>query len=184
MLKGQGRPCPFGTIELEQGDLMLGLVGAPSRKQHGHSRSRAGRPSRAFVCWTNMIQRCTNPKHSSFASYGGRGIKVCQRWLDSFDNFLLDMGEPPPGLTIDREKVDGDYEPGNCSWATRKEQGNNRRTNRSIELDGVTMNLKQWAESAGMSDKALRYRLKAGWSLREALTRPLNHANGRLRGAS
>lgn len=74
-----------------------------------------------------MIDRCTNPGATKFKDYGERGISVCARWLDSFENFLADMGERPDGKTLDRMQNDGNYEPGNCRWATPKEQATNRR---------------------------------------------------------
>ena len=79
----------------------------------------------AYSVWSSMIQRCTNPKNKRWSRYGGRGISVCERW-GTFQNFLDDMGQPPPSLTLDRVNNDGDYKPGNCRWATRKVQGNNR----------------------------------------------------------
>jgi len=94
------------------------------RITHGHCRF--GRATRIYEVWHSMMQRCCNPNHRAYASYGGRGIRVCERW-HSFVSFLVDMGEPPPGLSLDRRNNDGNYEPGNCRWATHSEQMRNRR---------------------------------------------------------
>lgn len=93
--------------------------------KHGHT-SWQGPKSKTYMCWRGMIARCTNPKMQNWKWYGGRGITVCDRWRHSFKNFLADMGEKPPGLSIDRIDVNGNYEPSNCRWATSSEQFRNR----------------------------------------------------------
>jgi hypothetical protein len=91
---------------------------------HGHTRG--GRATRVYRCWGNMLQRCFNPNNPTFVWYGARGIGVCERWL-GFQNFVADMGHPPPLRSLDRIDVDGNYEPSNCHWATVAEQYRNRR---------------------------------------------------------
>lgn len=98
--------------------------------RHGHC-APGKNPSRTYVSWSRMKQRCQYAKHHIFHDYGGRGIRVCERWQE-FKNFLADMGERPDGKTLDRKDVDGNYEPGNCRWATRLEQERNKRGRSSV----------------------------------------------------
>lgn len=107
------------------------------RTKHGHSKSGDGtKPySPEYNSWRALRERCLNPKSIGYKNYGERGIKVCDRWRDSFEAFLADMGNRPPGTTIDRKDPDGDYEPNNCRWATRLEQRHNRRTKKHTTED-------------------------------------------------
>lgn len=103
--------------------------------KHGHWTGN--KASRTYDAWRCMKKRCYQPKNASFKSHGGRGIMVCDRWLNNFENFLADMGEAPAGLSLDRyPNNDGNYEPGNCRWATRKQQAQNRRSNK-LDLEKV-----------------------------------------------
>ena len=117
-----------------------------------------------------MKQRCRNTNDPQFDYYGGRGIKVCERWLELFDNFYADMGaRPSPKHSIDRINNDGNYEPGNCRWATAQEQATNRRNNVFIEYDGKTQHVSAWAREIGVCDSTIYYRLKEGWPLEQVL---------------
>ena len=142
------------------------------RITHGHTLGYgAGVPvTRTYRSWMHILQRCTNPKSHVYRFYGGRGIKVCARWR-RFENFLADMGTRGPGMTIERIDNAGHYEPGNCRWATQKEQGFNRRSNRLITFYGETKTLTQWAEGLGIDAATLAYRVKH-WPLVTALTTP------------
>jgi hypothetical protein len=135
-----------------------------------------------YRIWKGLMTRCLNPKAQSYFRYGGRGITVCKRWLGStgFHNFLEDMGErPSPKHSIDRIDNNGNYEPGNCRWATAKEQSNNTRRNRVIEYQGRSQTLIQWAREIGINEETLRDRLECNWSVERALTEPLHNNHGR-----
>lgn len=107
------------------------------------------------------MKRCLNSKCKYYHNYGGRGITVCTRW-HSFVNFLEDMGECPKGLTIERIDNEGNYEPNNCRWATRKEQCRNLRKNRMVTFNGETRCLSEWAEITGLTYATLMRRLNSG----------------------
>lgn len=124
------------------------------------------------VVWRGMKRRCYSPKCAKYPRYGGRGIRVCDRWLESFDNFLADMGpRPSPEHSIDRIDNDGNYEPSNCRWATREEQQRNTSRARMITIGGRSAPLAEWEKLSGMGRDAVRARLRRGWSPEEALGR-------------
>jgi hypothetical protein len=118
-----------------------------------------------------MRTRCLNPHTKSWAHYGGRGIRICDRWLASFDNFLADMGPRPARTTLDRIDVNGNYEPGNCRWATNALQARNKRNNRRVSFDGQETCLADVEKSTGVAQRLIRYRLAAGWPVADAIAR-------------
>jgi hypothetical protein len=124
--------------------------------------------------WRSMIARCTMPNTKSYPRYGGRGIKVCDKWLHDFTAFLADMGEcPGSGWTQDRENNDGNYEPGNCRWATRREQNRNTSRNRLLTHRGTEMCITEWAEETGINFRTIMTRLGKGWSIEKTLDTPV-----------
>lgn len=121
--------------------------------QHGQSKTVT------HNAWCAMFDRCNNPNNKRFNRYGGRGIKVCARW-HTFEHFLADMGERPDGLSIDRIDNDGDYEPGNCRWATPHQQARNTSRNKHLTYNGITLCQADWAKTLGVTPMALVYRLR------------------------
>lgn len=114
-----------------------------------------------YNVWATMIRRCCNPRNTRFKDYGGRGITVCDRWQHSFSSFYADMGQRPTSKhSIDRIDNDLGYSPENCRWATREEQGRNRRINRFITHNGETQCLQEWANRIGISHESLRKRIE------------------------
>lgn len=134
---------------------------------HGKTKTKE------FRIWTGMKTRTTNPKCPQYHRYGGRGISICERWMNSFDAFLSDMGTCPSDKhSIDRINNDGNYEPSNCRWSTFIEQCSNRRNNRKITHNGLTLTVSEWARRVGLHRTGLKNRLDKGWSVEAALTTP------------
>lgn len=135
-----------------------------SRERLGIATIKHGKTNTPEFCiWTDLHSRCYNSKVKSYANYGGRGIKMCATWKDSFEVFLKDMGERPSEKhSIDRINNDGDYAPGNCRWATAKEQANNKRNNIVIEIHGEKKSAKEWAIESGLSYATILQRYHQG----------------------
>jgi len=129
-----------------------------------------------YKAWLNMKQRCSNPNRKNYSDYGGRGIAVCDRWLN-FKNFLADMGtKPSPKHSLDRINNDGDYQKNNCKWSTRVEQQNNLRNNKPlITIENDTRTIAQWAKKMGFSASVIHNRLKMGWSGYKAVITPVRY---------
>jgi hypothetical protein len=125
--------------------------------------------SKTYNSWRGVISRCFTPTDRNWPRYGGVGIKCCERWR-SFDAFLEDMGERPAGTSLDRIDNAGNYEPGNCRWATHSEQVRNSRAARYLEHDGRCMIIRDWAKVIGRPDKVISTRLSRGWSVERALS--------------
>ena len=139
------------------------------QKTSTHKMSR----TKIYKRWHYMLERCNDPNSIRYPSYGGRGIKVCERWL-KFENFYQDMGDPPDGKSLNRINNDGDYCPENCEWATPKEQQRNTRLNVNLTLNGKTQCISAWAKELGVNNRTLSGRIESGWSDEEALTLPVN----------
>lgn len=129
-----------------------------------------------FQVWKDMIRRCYDIENESYKNYGGRGIRVCSEWHDprSFEQWALDNGFHK-GLQLDRKDNEGDYQPNNCRFVSRIENCNNKRTNRRVELDGQEKTLAQWARYYGISYAVVRTRIFRGWTIRDALTKPVKN---------
>lgn len=141
----------------------------PSRLKHGHCMKHSDTESSTYRSWRAMLGRCRNQNDKMYHRYGGRGISVCDRWLE-FENFLADMPTKPTGATIERIDNDGDYCPDNCRWATRKEQNRNSTNNRVLEIYGQKKCVAEWCEISGVSQSVANARLnRLGWTEKESI---------------
>ena len=176
-----GETVVFGSL-LRNGNtrscgcLVLETIINRSRR---HGMAKRGPRSAEYVAWNNMKQRCGNPNSSHFNRYGGRGIRVCDRWIigengkNGFECFLLDMGEKPSAAhSIDRINRDGNYEPANCRWADQKTQVRNSAKAAEYQTQLGTHSVIETAEMAGMPYGRLRSRRRYGWNADEAINQP------------
>lgn len=142
-----------------------------------HGFACGGKLPKEYKIWASIKQRCENRRSRAYPNYGGRGIKICRQWRDDFATFVADMGpRPTPNHTVERRDNDGDYCAENCFWATRKEQGNNKRNNRLLTWNGRTQTLAQWGDETGLRVDLIRDRLKRGWPVEDALSVPVCRA--------
>lgn len=140
----------------------------PNRQTHGHEKGRKVSPE--LKCYRKMRERCLSTACKDYGNYGGRGIVICDRWLEAFDNFLSDMGPRPSAKhSIERLDVDGPYAPDNCVWATKSAQANNTRASAFVTIDGRKQTVSQWLRELGVARTTYYRRLGKGLSPQEAL---------------
>jgi hypothetical protein len=139
-----------------------------------HGMNRRDIRSSEYVSWAGMFTRCYNQNDKSYKDYGARGVRVCERWFN-FENFLSDMGFRPSRLhTIERQKVNGHYEPGNCVWILKSKQSLNKRNNKRYEFNGKNLLASEWSRETGINLSTLKNRLKnPTWTIQKALTSPI-----------
>lgn len=145
-----------------------------------HGATKGGR-SRTYRTWASMLERCYSPNATGYQHWGGRGIRVHEEWRASFATFLADVGERPPGMTLDRyPNKDGHYEPGNVRWANDVQQASNRRNNVCLTLNGETLTLREWSRRLDCNQSSLRMRRLKGWSDERILTTPFRYHGPRV----
>lgn len=157
-----GNTCTISATSLRSGRTRS--CGCLSRK-HGLSSNPA------YKSYSAMISRCYKKTNNRYKNYGGRGITVCDRWKESFSNFLEDIGERPYGTSLGRINNDDNYYKENCRWESYIEQANNKSNSAFLTAFGKTMTINKWAKECGIKRACLSWRLKSGWSLEEALTK-------------
>lgn len=170
--------CDCGqTAIVKQASLMCGETASCGciRSEKAGARNLTHGMSRLseYEIWSSMKKRCLNTACRAYKNYGGRGITVCERWVNSFENFYADMG-PRLSLvhTLEREDNDGPYSPENCRWATRHEQMNNTRINVILTVDGETASLAEWCRKVGLNHATILARLAKGWDTKRAVMTP------------
>lgn len=164
--------CDCGEARVFRGDHLGRTKSCGCKRLDANWARHRSCDTREYSTWKAMLSRCTNPRNSMFHLYGARGISVCERWR-TFENFRDDMGARPPGRSIERIDTNGNYEPGNCRWATPREQMLNRRNTVELTFNGTTKPLSLWAEQLGVRWQVVYHRIQRGWSVARAVTTPL-----------
>lgn len=154
LVKGNTKSCGCKSSRLSFGD---------RNTTHGMTATPT------YNSWRAMKDRCYCISHIEYKRYGAVGIRVCKRWLNSFENFLNDMGERPEGMSLERKDPKRNYSPSNCKWSDAYEQANNKRNNRMIRCNGSTKTLAQWSRETGVHASTISLRIKRGWSVERAL---------------
>lgn len=174
VLSGRVRSC--GCLQRE----------ATVARNTTHGLAANGRRHSAYMPWASMKQRCHNPNSDDYKHYGARGIRVCERWANSFAAFLEDMGErPSQSHTLERVDNNRGYEPGNVRWATWTDQQRNKRSNVLLTYRGKTQTMAAWAEQSGIPYSAMQSRRARGWSAEEIIETPIGGADtARLKAAT
>lgn len=164
--------CDCGTLkEFQTSNVVLGKTKSCGCIQHDKAKHGLvkNRHIPTFRSWMCMMKRCYYKKDKSFIRYGGRGIKVCEKW-HRFEGFSADMDKRPDGTTLDRKNSNLDYSKDNCRWGTPSTQQNNRRNNTVIEINGETKTVRQWSRVFGINHQTIHERLKRGWDVTRAIT--------------
>lgn len=180
--------CKCGNEKIIRGQCLLSgeskSCGCLARELSSiRNSTHKGRKTKLYHVWIDMKQRCTNTNQPDYPNWGGRGITVCDEWMNSFESFrgwALKSGYDSK-LSIDRIDVNGNYEPSNCRWITVKEQNSNRRSNKRIEYNGESRTLTQWSEILGGNRNLVGERLKSGWSIEKTLTTPVKKSCGKVK---
>lgn len=177
-VKSDGRPrwlclCSCGTWKENSSNALnsghaksCGCLMRESGKTHGMYRTKE------HTSWASMVMRCTNKRSDNYKYYGGRGIRVCDRWRN-FENFYADMGKAPSGTTLDRIDSNKDYCKENCRWATAKEQARNKRSNHVVSANGETRCIAEWADILGVNVHTLHSRVHLGWDDEMIINTPI-----------
>ena len=165
LVRGVTKSCGCRRLEYYQ----------KKNRKHGHAAQGAN--SRTYRSWVEAKDRCFNKNSTGYPMYGGRGITMSPKWTDDYPAFLADMGDRPAGRTLDRyPNRNGHYEPGNCRWATPREQSRNTSTNVLLKVGDDVLTIAEWAERVGVMPELISHRLKKGWSVEEAIFKPVNHS--------